>query len=297
MTSKKEAMRGLRARARDAGLSRRAVAVLDKLAFLTAETRTTDLDRAALAALAVRHPNGIVLPGVAFPSQRYLAGKTGYCERSVRDAVRELEWGGYIVTRRVRSGTRYVVAVPPLPSTEDVAGEPARTAAAPATAAGEPARTAGSNRQELPVHSDSRVLLQREIPEGDSESETARSRARAAPHTESEKASRGPRRLVRDDSSERAAARWVDITGELQRMIAAFYRCDGRQTDVPRFHRMVARLPEPMQDRWRRALEEAVTEQNDLVRVGQRTGLDLGNDGERKQARELLEAERARGAA
>lgn len=138
--------RGLERRLVGAGLSRKAVTVHRELVHLANFQRWTPHDQAALDGLRA-HPGRVVLVATAYPSQATLAARTGYGERSVRDALRELEAAGWVASRRVRSGMRYVVAVPALEAASG-AGEPANDAGEAASGAGEPAKIAGSIRDQ-----------------------------------------------------------------------------------------------------------------------------------------------------
>jgi DNA-binding FadR family transcriptional regulator len=63
---------------------------------------------------------GVVGPGQRFPAERDLAAQLGISRITLREAIRELQQAGFIVSRRGRSGGTFVTYRPPAPSAGDL---------------------------------------------------------------------------------------------------------------------------------------------------------------------------------
>jgi DNA-binding FadR family transcriptional regulator len=80
---------------------------LDKLIFRPVAARNTFEETVERLAHAIKL--GVVAPGDRFPSERVLAPQLGVSRVTLREALRALEQGGYIESRRGRNGGAYVV--------------------------------------------------------------------------------------------------------------------------------------------------------------------------------------------
>jgi DNA-binding FadR family transcriptional regulator len=79
---------------------------LDKLIFRPVAARNTFEETVERLAHAIKL--GVVLPGERFPPERVLAPQLGISRVTLREALRALEQGGYIESRRGRNGGAYV---------------------------------------------------------------------------------------------------------------------------------------------------------------------------------------------
>jgi DNA-binding FadR family transcriptional regulator len=79
---------------------------LDKLIFRPVAARNTFEETVERLAHAIKL--GVVAPGERFPPERQLAPQLGISRVTLREALRALEQGGYIESRRGRNGGAYV---------------------------------------------------------------------------------------------------------------------------------------------------------------------------------------------
>jgi len=79
---------------------------LDKLIFRPVAARNTFEETVERLAHAIKL--GVVAPGERFPPERRLAPQLGISRVTLREALRALEQGGYIESRRGRNGGAYV---------------------------------------------------------------------------------------------------------------------------------------------------------------------------------------------
>jgi DNA-binding FadR family transcriptional regulator len=79
---------------------------LDKLIFRPVAARNTFEETVERLAHAIKL--GVVPPGERFPPERVLAPQLGISRVTLREALRALEQGGYIESRRGRNGGAYV---------------------------------------------------------------------------------------------------------------------------------------------------------------------------------------------
>jgi DNA-binding FadR family transcriptional regulator len=79
---------------------------LDKLIFRPVAARNTFEETVERLAHAIKL--GVVAPGERFPPERELAPQLGISRVTLREALRALEQGGYIESRRGRNGGAYV---------------------------------------------------------------------------------------------------------------------------------------------------------------------------------------------
>lgn len=80
---------------------------LDKLIFRPVAARNTFEETVERLAHAIKL--GVVAPGERFPPERELAPQLGISRVTLREALRALEQGGYIESRRGRNGGAYVM--------------------------------------------------------------------------------------------------------------------------------------------------------------------------------------------